>query len=211
VWEVKSAAFSAVVLLATNLGCNSILGIDAATLEPSDAGQDAQVTALPTEGGTACSLQARDPCNACIAQNCCTEYDACLADDKCKSGLVQYAFCLGKNFTSDAGVSCDEDFVTVDIPRSSALVECALGAKKCGNDCSQQTIGDLCFTYCGCMASVCSDFGFDAGTCTELCGKFDENQLVCRPYHCNLATQNMLDEPKRLLHCGHASGNPPCH
>src|SRR5262249_34087680 len=120
--------------------------------------------------------------------------------------------CLGKNFTSDAGTSCDEDFLSSAGTSSSDLAVCAF-MDHCAADCKDQTIGDsdLCSTYCNCMSTVCEDFAFDAGTCAEVCAKFDRNQFVCRPYHCNLAIQNMADETKRKLHCGHASGNPPCH
>jgi hypothetical protein len=217
---VKNAAFFGVALLATSLGCNSILGIDAAKLDPSDGGSDSAMATpdanppttdsnAPSEAA-ACSLHAKDPCNACVAQNCCTEFDACIASATCKAGLVKYAFCLGNNFTSDAGASCDEDFLSSAGAESASLAQCAF-MDHCQSACKDQTIGDLCFTYCNCMDDVCPAFTFDGGTCADICSKFDPNQLVCRPYHCNLATQNRLDEPKRLLHCGHASGNTPCH
>ena len=209
-------------MLATSLGCNSILGIDAASLlDTSDGGLDSAVAVRPTPTArdrferplprrrlALCTR--KDPCNACVAQNCCTEFDACIANPTCKAGLVKYAFCLGNNFTSDAGVSCDEDFLSSAGAESASLAQCAF-IDHCQSACKDQTIGDLCFTYCNCMDDVCPAFTFDGGTCADICSKFDPNQLVCRPYHCNLATQNRTDEPKRLLHCGHASGNTPCH
>jgi len=182
------------------LGCNSVLGIDAAELD-NDASVGAGTDAT-------CSLKTQDPCNSCVAQNCCQPYEACLADADCKQGLIEYAFCLGNNFTSDAGASCDEAFATT--PVRLALSECAFIAK-CGDKCRDQTIGDLCFTYCACMATACPEKGFDGGTCAEACDKFDANQLICRPYHCNLATLNMADPVKRLLHCSHAAGAAPCY
>jgi hypothetical protein len=214
VLEVKTAAFSVVVFLATNLGCNSILGIDAAALDTRDAGSDASTagttdSTIPSEAA-GCSLRAKDPCNACVAQNCCTEYDACISSPACKAGLIKYAFCLGSNFTNDAGTSCDEDFLSVPGDEAPNLAQCVF-ISSCQVACKDQTIGDLCFTYCNCMDDVCHEFAFDAGTCAEVCGKFDPNNLVCRPYHCNLATQNRTEEAKRILHCGHASGNSPCH
>jgi len=92
------------------------------------------------------------------------------------------------------------------------LATCAF-VKECADTCAKQPIGesDLCSTYCDCMETVCSDHPFEAGTCTDICNKFDPNQLVCRPYHCNLAKTNMANPDLRALHCGHASGNPPCH
>jgi hypothetical protein len=184
------------------LGCNSILGIDAAKLDPdASVGSDAATNA-------SCSLQTQDPCNSCVAQNCCQPYEACLADPDCKQGLVEYAFCLGNNFSNDAGASCDESFATT--PVRLALSDCAF-ISKCNNQCRDQTIGDLCFTYCGCMAMVCPEKEFEGGTCAEACDRFDADQLICRPYHCNLAALNRTDELKRQLHCGHAAGAAPCH
>jgi len=197
--------------MATSLGCNSILGIDAANLDTSEGGTTTTTTTMMP--GT-CSLKSTDPCNACVAQKCCPEYDACAADPACKKGLIDYAFCLGRNFTSDAGATCDEDFVGTAGTLGVALATCAIvDMNKCGGTCAGQTIGegDLCTTYCGCMQNVCADHPFDGGTCAEICNSFDPNQLVCRPYHCNLATINMADPGLRTLHCGHASGNSPCH
>jgi hypothetical protein len=185
------------------LACNSVLGID-----PAERDNDASVGGGSDAATSACSLKTQDPCNSCVAQNCCQPYEACLADPDCKQGLVEYAFCLGNNFTSDAGASCDEAFATT--PVRLALSECAF-ITKCRDNCRDQTIGDLCFTYCSCMAMVCPDKGFDGGTCAEACDKFDADQLICRPYHCNLATLNMADPVKRALHCGHAAGAAPCH
>ena len=146
---------------------------------------------VASEAAAGCSLHAKDPCNACIAQNCCTEFDACISNSTCKAGLVKYAFCLGNNFTSDAGASCDEDFLSSAGAESASLAQCAF-IDHCQSACKDQTIGDLCFTYCNCMDDVCPTFTFDGGTCADICSKFDPNQLVCRPYHCNLATQNRL-------------------
>ena len=42
-----------------------------------------------------------------------------MANPDCKSKLVTYAFCLGNNFTSDAGVTCDEDFVGVGVSQTA--------------------------------------------------------------------------------------------
>ena len=92
---------------------------------------------------------------------------------------------------------------------SANLALCAF-MSNCQAACKDQTIGDLCFTYCNCMNDVCPG-ALDAGNCEDLCSTFDPLQLVCRPYHCNLATQNRTDDIKRTLHCGHASGNTPCH
>jgi hypothetical protein len=200
VWVPVKRAF--VVALAALLGCNSILGIDAAHLEQSEGGAGA--------GGGSCSIKSTDPCNSCIAQNCCAQFDACIADTTCKEGLIKYAFCLGNNFTSDAGATCDEDFLSSAGLLSANLAQCTF-MDHCTAACKDQTFGDLCFTYCNCMADVCPDHPFDAGTCEQVCDKFDPTNLVCRPYHCNLAQQNRTDPAKRLLHCGHASGNPPCH
>jgi hypothetical protein len=218
---VKTAPFSMALFLATGLGCNSILGIDAAQLEPADAGTDAPAVVEPqtdagameatTSDGATCTLRRSTDCNTCVAQNCCVEYEACNADKNCKQGLIDYAFCLGNNFTSDAGASCDEDFIGKAGKLSLDLAQCAF-VDKCVGTCRDQTIGDdLCTTYCTCMQSVCGDHPFEAGSCTDHCRAFDANQLVCRPYHCNLAKITMADESKRTLHCGHASGNTPCH
>jgi len=205
---VKSAALF-FVLLATSLGCNSILGIDPARLDTSDAGSEAG--AVVPQGDATCTVRNSTPCNTCVAKKCCAELDACNADPACKQGLVAYAFCLGNNFTSDAGASCDEDFVATAKNLSLDLATCAF-FDQCQSECTDQTIGnDLCTNYCTCMQEICSDHPFEAASCIEICSNFDANQLVCRPYHCNLARLNRLDESKRTLHCGHASGNSPCH
>jgi hypothetical protein len=195
-----------VVLPAWCLSCNAILGIDAARLEPADGGTESSTTTPQV-----CTLHHGTACNTCVADKCCAEFEACNADKDCKQGLIDYAFCLGNNFTSDAGASCDEDFIGKAGSLSVELAKCAF-QMKCVGVCNDQTIGDdLCTNYCSCMQTVCSDHPFEAGTCIEACSHFDANNLVCRPYHCNLAKITMSDESKRTLHCGHASGNSPCH
>ena len=183
----------------------------------SDASSDAPMgqsdgggeDAPPDAKGAACrSLRATDACNRCVAANCCPQYDACLADPDCKSKLVTYAFCLGKNFTSDAGITCDEEFVGVS-QTAAELANCAFRVS-CPAECTAKSIGDLCFTYCGCMNTICEDRPFDGGTCEEVCENFTKEQLICRPYHCGLATTNQKDEALRILHCGHASGVATC-
>jgi hypothetical protein len=203
---VKFAFLFVAPLLACCPGCNAILGIDAAMLESADASAEATTT-----GPLACTLRHGTACNTCVAQNCCAEFEACNADKDCRQGLIDYAFCLGSNFTSDAGASCDETFNGVAGKLSSDLATCAI-VDKCHASCDGQTIGDdLCTNYCMCMQTVCSDHPFEGGSCLDACSNFDATNLVCRPYHCNLARINMMDESKRVLHCGHASGNSPCH
>ena len=56
-----------------------------------------------------CSLHRSTACNTCVADKCCAEFEAC-NPTPIASGLIDYAFCLGNNFTSDAGATCDENF-----------------------------------------------------------------------------------------------------
>ncbi len=195
-------------------GCNAILGIDEAEPITSDAalgasGNSGSGGSAGAGGGDVCSLQATDACNGCVAQNCCSEYEACVADSTCKAALVDYAFCLGRALTADAGVTCDETFSTTNAA-SVALGNCTF-VEQCSADCSRKTIGDLCFNYCGCMNDACPEKQF-TDSCEVACSAFSDEQLVCRPYHCSLARLNRDrdSEPDRALHCGHAFGESLC-
>src|SRR5689334_8501426 len=101
------------------VGCNAILGIDAASLDTGDGG-----AGTGGAGGGACSLPAPDPCNRCVAANCCGPYDACISDADCKAALSQYNVCVGVDFTNDAGGTCDETFATSANVLRSDLATC---------------------------------------------------------------------------------------
>jgi len=222
---------AAFIGMAHVVGCNALLGIDEATLDTSDASGKASGTggaggassnggAGGAGGATACSLTAPDPCNQCISQRCCDAYEACLVDADCKAGLSQYNLCVGVAFTNDAGETCDEDFATVSgRPLRLAFGTCAFanGAATPTPGCSEKCLGkpvggDICSTYCACLADTCPEKSFVSGTCLENCGAFVENQLTCRPYHCSLArnAKTMSDEPGRQTHCGHSVGEVLC-
>jgi hypothetical protein len=209
------------------LACNGIFGIDEATLDTSDAAPTGTTSAAASgaaEGGgvvdAACSLSAAgDPCNKCVAQRCCTQFDACLADPTCKLNLAAYDKCLGVSFTNDAGGTCDEDFATSGRSLDSELATCAFlnnaaaTPPGCVEECKGRPVGnDICSTYCGCMDDTCPGKLGDAGECITVCGAFSERQLTCRPYHCGLAknAKGTGDEPGRITHCGHAAGEALC-
>jgi hypothetical protein len=210
VFAVKRVLFPALFAVAL-FGCNTILGIDEATLDPD---------AATTGTGGGCSLMAPDPCNQCIAARCCGKYDACVANDDCKMGLSEYNVCVGVSFTNDAGGTCDEAFASSLNRLRSDLATCAFlndstsGPPGCAEKCKDKPVGgDICSSYCGCLPDTCQDKVL-AGekSCLDICGAFTEEQLACRPYHCGLAKQAKArgDEPGRQTHCGHSVGEALC-
>jgi hypothetical protein len=214
---------STTVIALALVGCNAILGIDAASLDTSDGG-GGSTTATGTggaggTGGGMCSLMAPDPCNKCIADHCCDKYDACLGDNDCKAALAQYNICVGIDFTNDAGGTCDEAFATSRNMLRSDFATCAFlngsasAPPGCFEACSGKPIGgDICAQYCACAASTCPDKSFEGGDCLAICAAFTEAQLTCRPYHCGLAKNAKMagNEPSRQTHCGHTFGEALC-
>ena len=212
------------------VGCNAILGIDAASLDTSDGGGGHGGASAGSGGGAgtggtggadggACSLTAPDPCNKCVAANCCAPYDACFAEADCKAALSQYNLCVGVDFTNDAGGTCDETFATSANSLRSDLATCAFlhgsasNPPGCFEACSGKPVGgDICATYCACASDACPDKSFEGGDCLTICGAFTEPQLTCRPYHCGLAknAKTSGDDPLRQTHCGHAFGEALC-
>jgi hypothetical protein len=73
-----------VVLAILTLGCNAVLGIDKASLEPS----------LNGDAGGACSAFATTSCGVCVAENCCAEFQACRANEDCGRALEKYNGCV---------------------------------------------------------------------------------------------------------------------
>ena len=207
-------------------GCNAILGIDAANLDPdasggsSGSGGSGGSSGSGGSGGSGvCSLMAPDPCNTCIAARCCDKYDACIANADCKSALSQYNVCVGIDFTNDAGGTCDETLAASANTLRGDLATCAFqnGASSrpagCTDECTGKPVGgDICSTYCTCAAEACPDKTFEGGNCLETCGAFTEAQLTCRPYHCGLAKAAKMNnnEASRLTHCGHTFGEALC-
>jgi hypothetical protein len=218
---------SLVVTAAFALGCNAILGIEEARLGDASvgvAGQGGSGGSAGTAGsagsggeGGGCSLMAPDPCNQCLAQRCCDEYDACAADSDCKAALNDYNTCVGIDFTNDAGGTCDETLVGVSgNPRRSALATCAFQTAPpggCADVCPSKPIGgSICVDYCACVQVACPDKSFEGADCMAVCGAFTEPQLTCRPYHCGLAKSAKMNnnESGRLTHCGHTFGEALC-
>jgi hypothetical protein len=209
-WAHFPAGFFLLAVFAVaHLGCNTILGIDQATLDPSDAA-----------GGGTCSLTAPDPCNQCIAARCCASYEPCIASEDCQKGLSEYNVCVGSKFTDDAGGTCDEAFASSPNTLRSDLATCAFlhgntsSERGCSEACKDKPVGgDICSTYCSCLADTCSDkvLGGES-SCLDLCGGFTEAQLACRPYHCGLAKNAKAEgsESLRQTHCGHAVGEALC-
>ncbi len=212
---VKRALFPALFAIAL-LGCNTILGIDEATLAP-----DAAATGTGGGGGGgACSLMAPDPCNQCIAARCCDKYDACVGNADCRMGLSDYNVCVGVNFTNDAGGTCDEAFAASINRLRSDLGTCAFQNDSttvpsgCAEQCKDRPVGgDLCSSYCSCLPVNCPEKVLPGEkSCLDICGAFTEAQLACRPYHCGLAksAKGRMDEPARMTHCGHSVGEALC-
>jgi hypothetical protein len=194
-------------------GCNAILGIEEAHLG------DASTGAAGAGGGGACSDMAPDPCNQCIAARCCEQYEACIADNDCKTALTAYNVCVGIDFTNDAGGgTCDETLGASGNARRSAFAKCAFqnGPASSPPGCTDVCFGHVaggntCSDYCTCVAQACPEKSFDA-SCLDICGAFTQAQIDCRPYHCGLANTSKMNmnEPGRLTHCGHAFGEALC-
>jgi len=112
--------FQGALLAAALVGCNGLLGIDEATLDPDASARGGAAGSGGSTGGggtagsgvSACSLMAPDPCNQCVAQRCCDAYDACNDDTACKKSLSEYNVCVGVKFTNDAGGTCEESLGT---------------------------------------------------------------------------------------------------
>ncbi len=222
--------FQVALLAAALVGCNALLGIEEATLDPDasagggsagsggSTGNAGTTAGAGGTGGSACSLMASDPCNRCIAQRCCDAYDACNGNAGCKQALSEYNVCVGVSFTNDAGGTCDETFAT-SLALAQPLATCAFLSSAtdapagCAETCKGKPVGgDICSTYCACMASICPEKMFEVGSCLANCAAFTEPQLTCRPYHCGLATKAKAnnDEPGRVTHCGHSFGEALC-
>ena len=213
----RSLVLSAFALLR----CNAILGIEEAKLDPdasvmAGAGGSAGSTGSGGSGGggMCASLKAPDPCNKCVAANCCDPFEACNNDADCKDALGKYNDCVGVAFTNDAGGTCDETFASGSQIRSN-LATCAFltAAGGCANVCMGKPVGaDICTSYCSCVAATCPERDFDGGDCAALCADFTEPQLTCRPYHCGLAkiSKDMGNDALRQTHCGHAFGVSLC-
>ncbi len=189
------------------LGCNAILGIEEAKLDPdasvSPTGAAGNVGAAGSGGaagtggaggaggGMCAALTAPDACNKCVAQRCCDQFDACTNDADCKSALGDYNTCVGMAFTNDAGGTCDETFGASLNTIRGDLAACAFQASAptgCLDVCFGKPVGsDICITYCNCVSATCPERDFDGGDCATLCAGFTEAQLTCRPYHCRLA------------------------
>jgi hypothetical protein len=209
-------------ILATALsGCNAILGIEEAKLDPdasvspAGAGGAAGGGAGGAGGGTCAALTAPDACNKCIAARCCDQFAACSNDAACKTALGDYNDCVGMAFTNDAGGTCDETFGSTN-QTSSNLAICAFQTTApagCLDVCMGQPVGaDICMRYCNCIATTCPEKNFGGAECADVCAGFNERQLTCRPYHCGLAkiSKDMLNDMARQTHCGHAVGESLC-
>jgi len=216
--------FQGALLAAALVGCNGLLGIDEATLDPDAsarggaAGSGGSTGVGGGSGGSACSLMAPDPCNQCVAERCCSAHDACNGDAACKKALSEYNVCVGVSFTNDAGGTCEEALGTSGA-LAQALATCALSNAAtdtppgCADACTDKPIGgDICSTYCSCVSLNCPEKAFEVGSCLANCGAFTEPQLTCRPYHCTLAqkAKTSSDEPGRVTHCGHSFGEALC-
>jgi hypothetical protein len=211
------------------VGCNAILGIDAASLDTSDGGAGnggasggsggaatggGGGSGTGGAGGGACSLGAPDPCNTCVAANCCDKYDACVADSDCRTGLSQYNVCVGVAFTNDAGGTCDETFATSANLLRSNLATCAFlrGSTStppgCSESCKGKPVGgDICATYCVCVSDACPTSRSKGATASRSAER-SPSPSSRAAYHRGLAANAKAsgDEPLRQTHCGHTFG-----
>jgi hypothetical protein len=155
-----------------------------------------------------------------VAQNCCAQFQACRDDTACSTALEAYNGCVGQG-TADVNSPCDEQVFAAMTGNTAVddLTSCIfLSGRTCAATCTNQALGDVCETYCGCMQKTCcptaeacaaniqsADEIEKVGTptsCRTFCASFTKTQRDCRSYHCGrLARQSGV-----IPHCQHAVG-----
>jgi len=191
------------------LGCNAVLGIEEAQLDPDRAPSTGGSSSTP---GTASQTilpsgpctEANPNCGACINTQCSSALAQCLADASCRRALDQYRKCLGEGCDNDVTI-CAEESLFID---HAPLANCVMGP--CLGSCQDTPLAGTCELLCACMESTCPDQ--HDPSCITTCMNFGVNgsdMAYCRFAHCQVAAE----QPNPLnvsLHCPHAAGMNAC-
>lgn len=173
------------------LGCNTVLGVNPATLENS-ADSGLTTSSLCRSTG--------DRCMDCVSGSCCSQYQQCTSASSCDTALGTYNYCV----LHDGGAQCAEIFAQ-DQPAGTSLVRCAFDPSNCGGVCDEKTLDSTCASYCQCFERFCPGFQLDGGSCLSVCLTLTPAQVLCRQAHCVAGASH---DP--ATHCPHVVGNPPC-
>lgn len=193
-------------------GCNSVLGIEQAQLDPS-SDPNATCAWPPPNPQTDCST-----CDEACVKEC--NIDECLSDQDCRYSLFRFLKCVGSSCI-DTGGECS-GCISMS-PKASAAAQCL---RRCGGGCDIAGAISLCEGYCSCMHQQCSDNEPNvngSGGCMQACLKglplgtslkiadAEANtiwrqapepwQIGCFWYHCESALR-----PNDGFHCDHAIG-----
>lgn len=119
-------AVALVVVAAAAAGCNSILGIDQATLDPGGSGR-LPLTCAAASGDSACATCEKNAC--CTQITACNADAACVAYANCIAGCAGDTTCATNCATSHPGGTAASDLATC--VNSHCNTECASSAS-CG-------------------------------------------------------------------------------
>ncbi len=216
------------LLVLVNTGCTAVLGVDEAQcdpnfdeacsggdVEPEPATEDEQTTAPEPEP------DAGSPEEQLAAA--CTEYcelviDACEDIPQFKTASGCQSVCEGmyhlEGAANDNTVQCRMLAAENALNFSDGMEDNCVSAGPMGLSC-----GGACDNYCEQIERYCPEEFEKMDDCVAECRDVPRadvpytddfpagNTLECRVYHAQLA---VLQQPNRLLHCGHAAGRSLC-
>jgi hypothetical protein len=189
---------SSACLLAILAGCNSVLGIEEATLDPGSATPRADKGKPQIKPTLSCDEPTSD-CKLC-RESC--DLESCLGDNDCRDGLFNYRSCLGGDCTDDEFPACLETFAG-SASNSSTFPNCVLG--NCAEACEGKPLVSTCELYCACLSQNCEEDHASLQNCLQQCKDANNPALYgCRLVHCQYV-------PKYgQAHCAHAMGDGMC-
>lgn len=218
-------------------GCAAVLDVEEATCDPdfdkacSGGGEETtddetngdqtngQDTSAPDPGVPDAAATADLLADAC-EEYCQTVIDACEAVPQFKTASgcqsvceAMYLFGDDDN-TGENTVQCHLQAAENALNFSDGMEDNCVSAGPMGLSC-----GGGCNNYCDQMEHYCPEEFEKMDNCIDLCRDVPRadvpytdgfpagNTLECRVYHVQLA---VLQQPNRLIHCGHAAGNSLC-
>lgn len=215
-----------------NFGCAAVLGVDEAQCDPefdeACAGQEVVTEAAPTTEEEATTAPVEQPdagSSAELLEEACTEYcelviDACPDTPQFKTASGCMTVCQGMFFLAEddgAGensVQCHTQAAENALNFSDGVEDNCVSAGPMGLSC-----GGACNNYCEQIERYCPEEFEKMADCVDECRDIPRadipytddfgagNTLECRVYHVQLA---VLQQPNRLVHCGHAAGRSLC-
>jgi hypothetical protein len=183
------------LVFALLVGCNSVLGIEEATLDPGSASSSKKPQVPP-------KLNCDEPkvdCKTC-RDNC--EIQSCLEDNTCRDALFDYRSCLGSTCFDEEAPGCMAAFETAVPDLAGPFLTCIRG---CAEDCDDSPLVSTCELYCACLSDNCPQDFEELQNCVQTCK--DDNDLTvygCRLVHCQYAPEF------GPVHCEHAMGEGLC-